>query len=100
MGKHDRAQKLYKEFNGKEPDEIIEIEGVSFPELVHLGKCESIAYESSKEGKPTFYKHEFGEETGEMPEMYCNLEGDTIVIHGGHFRIEKRPGDKVAWIID
>lgn len=100
MANHKKAEKLYREFNGKEPEEIIEIEGVNFPELVHIGKAESIAYLSEKEGKPIFYKHEFGEDSGELPDFYTNPEGDTLIIHGGHFRIEKRAGDKVAWLID
>lgn len=100
MEKHKKAVTKYREFNGKDPDEIIEIDAVDFPTLIHIGKAEMLAYFSDKEGKPAFYKHEFGEESGEMPELYMNPEGDTIIIHGGNFRIEKRPGDELSWIID
>ncbi len=100
MPRLKKAIEKYREFNGKEPDEIIEIEGIEFPELVHIGKAEMLAYLSDKEGKPIFYKHEFGEESGELPELYTNPEGNVLIIHGGNFKITKRPGDKVGWIID
>lgn len=100
MSELKKAERLYREFNGKKPSEIVEIPEVRFPELVHIGKADLIGYLSGKEGKPTYYKHDFGEESGELPDLYTDPDGKVLIITGGNFKIKKRPGDKVAWIID
>ncbi len=86
----------YKEFNFKEPEKVIEIDIPYLKEnviLVHLGKCDSIAYISDKEGKKITYEHEFGEESGEKPELYTTPRGDILIIYGGNFKVKD-------WIYD
>ncbi len=84
----EKGIKKYKEFNMRDPREIVEIPEVNFPVLVHIGQAEMIAYVSSKEGKETFYKHQFGEESEVYPELYTDPDGKVLIIVGGNFRVK------------
>ncbi|MCL4519451.1 MAG: hypothetical protein M1587_09665 [Thaumarchaeota archaeon] len=86
---------------GKNPKKIIAIDVPPdyFDHLVLIGPCARIDYQSTKEGKETEYRHEFGEETGKLSYRIIYTDGKCIVILGGNFSIEKGE-DGHAWIYD
>lgn len=90
----------HRELNGgKAPKKFIGIKVPPdyFSHLVMIGPCVRLDYQSKKEGRPTEYRHKFGEETGVVPKAYSTLDGKCIVIIGGEFSIEKGE-DGHAWI--
>jgi hypothetical protein len=60
-------------------------------ELSSFGEMRSITYRAQKahlgDTKPTFYKHDFGEEGGTRPELCADRQG-YAVINGGTYRIK------------
>lgn len=58
--------------------------------FVNLGTCYGISYQTEKifDGfKTTTYVHEFGEETGERPELIYDKEGGRLLLVGGAYKI-------------
>jgi hypothetical protein len=85
--KKTRAQNLLKRFQGRDPQGRGEIDIDVKGGLVFLGLSDGVLYQSDKHGgKLISYIHKF---TKPYPAMYCNIRGDTLVIHG-RFKINKR----------
>jgi len=54
--------------------------------LIRLGNCDGVYYLSKKQGgKEKAYIHKFN---WPFPDLYCNLAGNTLIIHG-NFKIKK-----------
>ena len=57
---------------------------------VFLGTCYAISYQTEKvfDGfRTTIYAHEFGEETGERPELIYDQESERLLLVGGAYKI-------------
>lgn len=114
----DHAIKLYQEFNGVEPTEIV-MAKVWLPDeqspLVALGEgeCPFVGYTSgktNKKGELDTYIHHFGEDddgkiTKERPRIYVTVppkgHKPVIMIMGGEFDIETRlsGGQELKWLV-
>lgn len=114
----DHAIKLYREFNGVEPTEIV-MAKVWLPDeqspLVALGEgeCPFVGYTSgktNKKGELDTYIHHFGEDddgkiTKERPRIYVTVppkgHKPVIMIMGGEFDIETRltGGQELKWLV-
>ncbi len=58
--------------------------------IVNLGTCYGISYQTEKifdSFQTTTYAHEFGEETGERPELHYDTETQRLLIVGGAYHI-------------
>jgi hypothetical protein len=58
------AEKAYRRFHGKKPDQVVETEFTIPDKLIFLGEAVSIVYRSSKKngggnGTPRLFKHDF-----------------------------------------
>ncbi len=114
----DHAIKLYQDFNGLEPTEIV-MAKVWLPDpqspLVALGEgeCPFVGYSSgktNKKGELDTYIHHFGEDddgniTKERPRIYVTVPPKgykpVILILGGEFEIETRltGGKELKWLV-
>mgnify|MGYP001242567856 CR=1 FL=1 len=106
--KVDKAKKLYKHMNGKDPaktmKKTIDIGDVWYQ--VGEGGCWQIGYCSGKETGNSMqkYVHHFNEETkdGNLPNLYATIPDSgkpMLIITGGTWKI-KTDENGVAWIYD
>lgn len=85
------AREDFKDFHWGQPADVTEIKAfdgltVTAP-ISRLGLAHELVYWARKDGKVEPYTHEFGEESGERPQLY--RVGDRILlIHGGDMRVE------------
>lgn len=81
-----KAKKIYRDFQGREPEKKKEINLRSMKVLTFLGKGFAIEYETAKhkDRRPHIYRHEFDNEC----EVFTN--GKDIIIHGDHITITQR----------
>ena len=107
-GKIEKAKKLYKHMNGKDPAKT-ETKSIDIGDVwyqVGEGGCWEIGYMSGKEtgSSSQKYRHTFNEETknGDFPKLYATIPDKgkpMLIITGGTWKI-KTDEQGVAWIYD
>lgn len=58
--------------------------------LVKLGRLESVAYSTKKDGERATWEHEFGEEGGKKPVLAMDAQTRRLHIVGGDYDVEDR----------
>lgn len=83
---YNQAAKLYKDFRGFDPREVIEYD---MPDQtvygMDMGRVAGIAYDTVRDGEPESYYHEF--EKNSAPRLVASADGRQLFLPDGDYRV-------------
>lgn len=88
LAKIRKASANYEDFTGHEAGIIDELK-VQWPDVAFkFGLCDSIEYETVRDGKTEYYRHEFKKSS--RPILISDYDGNSIALVGGCYRFTNR----------
>lgn len=84
-----RAGRLYREFSGHEPDEVVTVTAPKVPKAVLvIGELESVIYSTVRDDEQERYIHKFRKQS--RPLLCASPDGDQLFIVGGDYEFTDR----------
>jgi hypothetical protein len=84
----ERAAKLFADFSGHEPGEILEADAPDLREGLVVGHADGVLYETVRDGRTERYIHKFKKRS--RPLLVSNHDGSALGLIGGSFRFTDR----------